>query len=75
MARPAWQLCLAARVSKYGISIEQALWHLPLAVVQQLILFDDIVAGHRPKWASATAQGVKDLDTLLAEALTTNPMA
>jgi hypothetical protein len=45
-----------------------------LAVVQQLILFDDIVAGHRPKWASAREQGIKDLDTLLAEALTKGPM-
>lgn len=46
------------------------MWHLPLAVVQQLILFDDIVAGHRPRWAEAKERGIRDLDALLAEALT-----
>ena len=65
-----WQVALAARVSKYGISLEQALWHIPLAVLNQLAIYDDLVCGRQPRWATDGHQGAQDLEALLTEALT-----
>ena len=69
-ARPAWQLCLAARVSKYGITLEQAMWHLPLAALNQLIVWDELTSGRTPRWIDSGEQGGRDIDALLADALT-----
>jgi len=63
-------LCLAARVAKYGITIEQALWHLPLAALNQIILWDELANGRKPRWVDSGAGGAADLDALLADALT-----
>lgn len=63
-------MCLAARVSKYGVSFEQALWHLPLAALNQLIIWDELVAGRSPRWLDSGETGARDLDALLADALT-----
>jgi hypothetical protein len=57
-------------VAKYGISLEQAVWHLPLAVLNQLLLWDDIAAGRKPRWSDSGENGANNIDALLAEALT-----
>lgn len=66
---------MAARVSKYGISLEQCLWHLPLPVLNQLIIYDELANGRAPRWHTDCELGSRDLDALLAEALTPPPMA
>jgi len=65
-----WQIALAARVSKYGISLEDAMWTLPLAALNQLIVWDELCAGRKPRWATDGERGAKDIDAMLAEALT-----
>jgi hypothetical protein len=57
-------------VAKYGISLEQAIWHLPLAVLNQLLLWDDIAGGRKPRWSDSGENGANNIDALLAEALT-----
>lgn len=63
-------MALAARVSKYGITIEQALWHLPLAVLNQLLIWDELSNGRKPRWVTNADQSALTLDELLADALT-----
>ncbi len=65
-----WQIALAARVSKYGISLYDAMWTLPMAALNQLVIYDELANGHTPRWATDGAQGARDLDTMLADALT-----
>ena len=65
-----WQVALAARVSKYGIGLQEALWHVPLAVLNQLAVYDDLVCGRQPRWATDGAQGAQDIDAMMAAALT-----
>lgn len=65
-----WQIALAARVSKYGISLHDAMWTLPLAVVNQFIIYDELVHGRNPRWATDGEQGARDLEAMLADALT-----
>jgi hypothetical protein len=65
-----WQIALAARVAKYGISIKEALWETPIAVLNQLLIYDELSAGRRPRWATTGAQGAAELDAMLADALT-----
>jgi hypothetical protein len=63
-------LAIAARVSKYGISIEDAIWRTPLAVINQLLIFDDMQSGRRCRWKTDGEQAVKTLDEYFADALT-----
>ena len=65
-----WQIALAARVSKYGITLYEAMWSLPIAALNQLIIWDELSAGRKPRWATDGQQGARDLDELLSEALT-----
>lgn len=57
-------------MAKYGISIEQAIWHLPLAALNQMLLWDDIIGGQHPRWVDSGTRGAKDIDALLEDALT-----
>lgn len=61
---------MAARVSKYGISLYHAMWEMPLATLNQLLIYDELAVGRTPRWANGGEQGAKDLDALLADALT-----
>lgn len=65
-----WQIALAARVSKYGISMHDALWVVPLAALNQLIIYDELANGRKPRWLTDGKTGAADLDVLLADALT-----
>lgn len=65
-----WQIALAARVSKYGISLYEAMWSLPIAALNQLIVWDELSNGRNPRWATDGEQGARDIDELLADALT-----
>jgi hypothetical protein len=65
-----WQIALAARVSKYGISLMEAMWELPLGALNQLIIYDELASGRRPKWHTSGEAGARDIDSLLADALT-----
>ena len=68
-----WQVALAARVSKYGIGIREALWETPIAVLNQLLIYDELSSGRNPRWATSGEQGAVELDAMLAEALTAPP--
>ena len=65
-----WQIALAARVSKYGISLHDAMWTLPMAALNQLVIYDELANGRTPRWATDGEQGARDLDAMLADALT-----
>ena len=65
-----WQIALAARVSKYGISLHDAMWTLPMAAINQFIVYDELVNGRNPRWATDGEQGARDLEAMLADALT-----
>jgi hypothetical protein len=65
-----WQIALAARLSKYGISLHDALWVLPAAVLNQLLVYDELAAGNQPRWADSGDQGARDLEALMVGALT-----
>ncbi len=65
-----WQIALAARVAKYGITLDQAMWSLPLAALNQFIIYDELAAGRKPRWHTDGESGAQDIDALLAEALT-----
>ena len=65
-----WQIALAARVSKFGFSFDQVLWELPIALLNQLLIWDDLVNGQKPRWRTSGVQGAAELDALLADALT-----
>ena len=65
-----WQIALAARVSKYGISLHDAMWTVPLAVVNQFIIYDELVHGRSPRWLDSGETGARDLEAMLADALT-----
>lgn len=49
------------------------MWDLPLAVLNQLVIYDELLAGRRPRWATDGARGAADLDALMADALTPQP--
>jgi len=65
-----WQIALAARVSKYGISLHDAMWTLPMAALNQLVIYDELANGRTPRWATDGEQGARDLDAMLTDALT-----
>jgi hypothetical protein len=64
-----WQIALAARVAKYGVSLEDAMWKWSVAAINQLIIYDELANGRKPRWASAADQSPV-LEDLLASALT-----
>jgi hypothetical protein len=65
-----WQIALAARVSKYGITLDEAMWRLPMAALNQFIIYDELASGRKPRWQTNGEAGAQDLDALMAEALT-----
>jgi hypothetical protein len=65
-----WHVALAARVSKYGVSFDDALWRIPLAVLNQLVIYDELAAGRQPRWATTGESEEADLDAILAGAMT-----
>ena len=64
-----WQIALAARLSKYGITLHDAMWVVPVAVLNQFLIYDEIAAGGAPRWAN-NASAEHDLEALLSGALT-----
>ena len=70
LARPSWQMALAARVSEYGISLDDAMWQMPIAALNQFIIYDELANGRKPRWHTDGEAGAKDIDSLLQEALT-----
>jgi hypothetical protein len=63
-------LALAARVAKYGVTLDEALWHMPLAVLNQLVVYDEWACGRRPRWKTSGVQGAAEIEAILAEAMT-----
>lgn len=43
---------------------------MPLAMLNQLIVWDELTAGRTPRWYDSGEGGLEDIDALLAEALT-----
>ena len=68
-------MAIAARVTKYGLTLEDALWRVPLAMLNQLIVLDELAAGRSPRWLDSGESTVRDIDQLLAAALTPQPEA
>ena len=62
-------------MTKYGITLEQALWELPLALLNQLVIYDELANGRTPRWFTDTETSAQSLDELLAAALTPHPEA
>lgn len=46
------------------------MWHLPLAALNQLVVYDMLANGGKPRWLDSGNKGAQDLDALLADALT-----
>jgi hypothetical protein len=44
-----------------------------MAALNQLIIYDELAHGRKPRWASDGERGAQDLDALLADALTASP--
>jgi hypothetical protein len=65
-----WQIALAARVSKYGISLHAALWELPIAALNQIIIYDELSAGRKPRWATSAERATEDIEAMMADAMT-----
>jgi hypothetical protein len=64
-----WQIALAARVAKYGLTLHDAMWVWPVAAINQLIIYDELANGRKPRWSNSKDQSPA-LDDLLAAALT-----
>ena len=45
------------------------MWKTPAAVINQLIIYDELAAGNKPRWAGSGEQTAQDLDALMAAAL------
>jgi len=65
-------LALAARASKYGISLYQALWEVPLAALNQFMVYDELQAGRRPRWLEVSEGDIGSLDSLIEAAMTSS---
>lgn len=63
-------MAIAARLAKYGLDLEQIVWGLPLCVVNQFIIYDELANGRNPRWQRSTEQQSKSIEQLLNEALT-----
>jgi hypothetical protein len=46
------------------------MWHMPLAALNQFVIWDELVNGRQPRWIDSGEGGAKDIDELLADALT-----
>lgn len=46
------------------------MWTLPMAALNQLLIYDELANGRKPRWATDGEQGAKDIDAMLADALT-----
>jgi hypothetical protein len=46
------------------------MWKIPMAVANQLLIYDELASGRKPRWATSGEQGANDLDALMADALT-----
>ena len=46
------------------------MWTLPMAALNQLIIYDELASGRKPRWATSGERGARDIDEMLAEALT-----
>jgi hypothetical protein len=46
------------------------MWHLPLAVLNQLVTYDELANGRSPRWATNGERGAAELDAIMADALT-----
>lgn len=46
------------------------MWHMPLAALNQFVIWDELVNGRQPRWIDSGESGAKDIDELLADALT-----
>lgn len=62
-------MAIAARLSKYGLSLDDILWRLPLCVVNQFIIYDELANGRKPRWRTGGVSE-KSIDELLSEAMT-----
>jgi hypothetical protein len=47
--------------------------HLPLAALNQLVIWDELCHGRKPQWLTDGDQGAKDIEALLADAMTAQP--
>jgi hypothetical protein len=46
------------------------MWELPLAVLNQLLVWDDLQLGIKPRWLTSANSAERDINQLLADALT-----
>lgn len=63
-------MTIAARVTKYGFTFHEALFEVPLAVLQQLIIYDDLYNGRQPRWRMEPSTAVQSIDEVLTLAMT-----
>ena len=63
-------MAIAARLTKYGLSIDQTIWRTPLAVVNQLIIYDELANSRKPRWRINEEHGKQFIDDLMTDALT-----
>jgi hypothetical protein len=50
--------------------LEQAIWHLPLAALNQMVLWDELCNGRTARWIDSGTEGAQSIDAMLADALT-----
>lgn len=46
------------------------MWQMPIAALNQYIIYDELANGRKPRWYNDGQAGAKDLEALLSEALT-----
>jgi hypothetical protein len=46
------------------------MWRLPMAALNQFLIYDELAAGRKPRWHTDGESGAQDIDALLAQALT-----
>jgi hypothetical protein len=46
------------------------MWTLPMAALNQLVIYDELASGRKPRWADSGERGALDIEAMLAEALT-----
>jgi hypothetical protein len=46
------------------------MWELPLAVLNQLLVWDDLQLGIKPRWLTSANSVERDINQLFADALT-----
>ena len=43
---------------------------MPLAALNQVLIWDELCAGRAPRWVDSGEQGAQDIDAMLSAALT-----